>query len=100
MQGKRIVRATARDILDFDPDLIEFERRERETLLRQRIREMLPERQLQIFRYLAHEMTLKQIAHHLGLSESTVKVHAMRMRKKLRAKPELLDVLRLNGTLG
>jgi len=104
VQGKRIVRTTARDLLDFDPDLIEFERREREMLLRQRIREMLPEilseRQLQIFEFLTHEMTLKQIAHHLGLSESTVKVHAMRMRKKLRAKPELLDVLRLNGTLG
>jgi RNA polymerase sigma factor (sigma-70 family) len=104
VQGKRIVRATARDMLDFDPDLIEFERRERETLLRQRIREMLPEilpeRQLQIFWYLAHEMTLKQIAHHLGLSESTVKVHAMRMRANLRAKPELLQELRVNGSLG
>ena len=104
VQGKHIVRATARDMLDFDPDLIEFERRERATLLRQRIREMLPEilseRQLQIFEFLTHGMTLKQIAHHLGLSESTVKVHAMHMRAKLREKPELLDVLRLNGTLG
>jgi RNA polymerase sigma factor (sigma-70 family) len=104
VQGKHIVRATARDMLDFDPDLIEFERRERETLLRKRIREMLPEilseRQLQIFEFLTHGMTLKEIAHHLGLSEFTVKGHAMRMRAKLREKPELLDVLRLNGTLG
>jgi RNA polymerase sigma factor (sigma-70 family) len=104
VQGNRIIRATARDVLDFDPELIEFERQEREIFLRQRIREMLPEilpeRQHQIFWYLAYEMTLKQIAHRLGLSESTVKVHAMRMRANLRANPELMEVLRLNGTLG
>jgi RNA polymerase sigma factor (sigma-70 family) len=104
VQGKRIIRATARDMLDFDPDLIEFERQERETLLRHRIQEMLteilPERQHQIFWCLAHEMPHKQIAHRLGLSEGAIKAHAYRMRNNIRANPELLQVLRLNGTLG
>jgi RNA polymerase sigma factor (sigma-70 family) len=104
VQGKRVIRATARDVLDFDPDLIEFERLERETSLRQQIRELLSEilseRQHQIFWHLAHGMTHEQIAHRLGISQSTVKVHAMRMRENVRANPELVEVLRLNGTLG